>query len=370
MAAVIGAREGAAKRWCFTINNPVDSDKFWEDADAREQLKYLVVQYEVGDNGTPHYQGFLILKRRVRLTTLKREFSERAHWEKTRGTDQQASDYCKKDATHPPGTLRFELGTISSGAEKRLEREALEEAAIEELESLKKKFKKPQEIIAQALMKPGFMAAYNALTADILGPHRRNLKIITMVSPPGCGKSYTIAKLFPKAARCIMGNCGVWWQNPCEKVAVIEEFAGQIQLQRMLHLLDPYPLALEVKGGMRPAMFEVLFITSNSTPEEWYANTGGDAQPQKRHDALMALYDRLGYKPAWSHQALVRTCGTYLQPAFVGAITPQAIEEARKWFYAKVLDALDMPEPVSDDDEEPGGAAAACQVSTDLLPDV
>ena len=35
---------------------------------------------------------------------------------------------------------------------------------------------------------------------------------------------------------------------------VFEEFAGQIPLQKMLKLLDPYPMALEVKGGMRPAM--------------------------------------------------------------------------------------------------------------------
>ena len=28
------------------------------------------------------------------------------------GTDQQAADYCRKDDTHPEGSLRFELGEL------------------------------------------------------------------------------------------------------------------------------------------------------------------------------------------------------------------------------------------------------------------
>ena len=64
----MAAQDGAAKRWCFTINNPTDDDMFWEDAEQQEKFDFLAVQYEVGEQGTPHYQGFVILKRRNRLT--------------------------------------------------------------------------------------------------------------------------------------------------------------------------------------------------------------------------------------------------------------------------------------------------------------
>ena len=88
---------------------------------------------------------------------------------------------------------------------------------------------------------------------------------------------------------------------------VFEEFAGQIQLQKMLKFLDPYPMALEVKGGMRPAMYETVIITSNTRPDGWYKDeeAGG-----KRTDALLALWDRLGFKNG--NNTICRTCGTYL----------------------------------------------------------
>ena len=56
--ATMPVTEGAAKRWCFTINNPTSDDKFWEDSEHEEQMDFIAVQYEVGEMGTPHYQGF------------------------------------------------------------------------------------------------------------------------------------------------------------------------------------------------------------------------------------------------------------------------------------------------------------------------
>ena len=144
---------------------------------------------QVGEQGTPHYQGFLILKRKNRLSWLKNNFNSRAHWEKTRGSDMQAYQYCVKPETHPPGSYRWRIGTLRE-CQKRRSREDLEEKLIEEVDELKKKFRPAAEIDSQVLARPGFMAAYNAITADLLGPYRPKLKIITMVGPPGTGKSF------------------------------------------------------------------------------------------------------------------------------------------------------------------------------------
>ena len=115
---------------------------------------------------------------------------------------------------------------------------------------------------------------------------------------------------------------------------VFEEFAGQIQLQKMLKFLDPYPMALEVKGGMRPAMYETVIITSNTRPDGWYKDeeAGG-----KRTDAL--LHSGTGLASRTGNNTICRTCGTYLEPALYGAITKPWLDHTRNWFMQQLAGA-------------------------------
>ncbi|QSX73072.1 replication-associated protein [Delphin virus 2] len=85
-------------RWCFTLNNPTDQEK---DRVATllsddRRVKYGVVGRESGESGAPHLQGFVIFRSNRRFGALHR-LLPRAHFELTRGTSQQAGDYCKKD---------------------------------------------------------------------------------------------------------------------------------------------------------------------------------------------------------------------------------------------------------------------------------
>lgn len=316
------------KRWCFTINNPTPDDIFWGDAAHPSDvfsdfIEYLILQEERGENGTLHYQGFLILKDKKRLTWLKSHINERAHWEIARGNNQQAHDYCRKDDTYTGG-LRVEMGEMPARASKSSS-ERLERAA-DELDEVKRAYKRPREVDSVVLLQPGFIAAYKELTSDILGPYRPNLRVVTLVGPPGTGKSFAIHDLFPDAGRCSYGNCGCWFSNALAKVMVFEEFCGQIQLQKMLEFLDPYPKSLEVKGGYRPAMYELVIITSNTPPSGWY-ELKDDAFYDKRKAALQALWDRLGYTYGGQYQPQRHT-GTYLE-----AQPGMNLDELRRWFH-------------------------------------
>lgn len=84
------------KRWVFTLNNfqPCDEQHLKDNVGS---FDYLVFGRETGEGGTPHLQGFAIFKSRLRLANAKRLINDRAHLEPSRGTPQQASDYCKKD---------------------------------------------------------------------------------------------------------------------------------------------------------------------------------------------------------------------------------------------------------------------------------
>uniref|UniRef100_UPI004047E79C hypothetical protein n=1 Tax=Shewanella sp. TaxID=50422 RepID=UPI004047E79C len=103
-----------ARDWVFTINNP--SEKDWDKVWAFS-YKYLVFQVEVGESGTPHIQGFVQMQELIRITGLKK-LHKRAHWEKRRGTPDEAADYCKKEESRIDGP--YEDGTISYDAVYRL----------------------------------------------------------------------------------------------------------------------------------------------------------------------------------------------------------------------------------------------------------
>lgn len=104
------SRGRKSKYWCFTINN-------WDEMDVAVLrnimdgglVNYLVFGREVGENGTPHLQGYVEFKSRWDLRRCQGNFVMGAHYEPRRGTPQEASDYCKKDGDWE------ESGTLSTG---------------------------------------------------------------------------------------------------------------------------------------------------------------------------------------------------------------------------------------------------------------
>lgn len=359
-----------AKRWCFTINMQHDDDKQNEydcwglsPADApqgdwykyKDDIQYLHFQEECGENGTHHLQGFLILKKRVSLPYLKK-FHPRAHWEVTRGTDTEADEYTKKKDTKVEGGMELTIGEAPKAPEV-MDNKQTKALAISTLDQIKREgFKRPADIPSAVLMQPGFIQAYHALTAAALGENRGEVKVLTLIGPPGTGKSFAINKYFPVHCRCLKGNNGIWFQNPLEDVCVFEEFDGSgIDIQRMKQLLDPYPNALEVKGATFPACYTKVIITSNIPPNLWYRDLSNDANAgtaaEKRTLNIRAIYDRIGYSAGGYIPA--RTSGTYCEAPY-----GLSIDQTRAWFDQEVRHWAGI-----EDDPIPPPAAAAADLS-------
>jgi hypothetical protein len=95
---IVNARESPKKHWVFTLNNPLPDDQggLW-----LPPYDYAVLGNEVGESGTPHIQGYVIFKNKLRLNQLKTHSpqGQRAHWEPQSqySTPAQAADYCMKD---------------------------------------------------------------------------------------------------------------------------------------------------------------------------------------------------------------------------------------------------------------------------------
>lgn len=83
------------KNICFTFNNygGVEMLETLETTFRPLALRYTF-QEETGESGTPHIQGMVVLKKRMRWNEFNLPNS--IHWEAMRGTEQQARDYCRK----------------------------------------------------------------------------------------------------------------------------------------------------------------------------------------------------------------------------------------------------------------------------------
>lgn len=51
---------------------------------------------------------------------------------------------------------------------------------------------------------------------------------------------------------------------------VVDEFRGQYELGSFLRLIDRYSYRGEVKGGFVNVAADVIVVTSNQSPDEWY----------------------------------------------------------------------------------------------------
>lgn len=89
------ARVVQSKYWCFTWNNYPES---WKEDLTHELITSWSYGEEVGESGTPHIQGYLETSKKVRPFTLR--LPKDIHWEKRKGTRQEAADYCQKDGKY------------------------------------------------------------------------------------------------------------------------------------------------------------------------------------------------------------------------------------------------------------------------------
>lgn len=83
-----------AKHWCFTLNNP--SGLITQDDFEGWGATYLIYQEEMGESGNHHFQGYIIMPKKVRFTHFKPAL-DGAHFEVKRGSPSQARDYCRKE---------------------------------------------------------------------------------------------------------------------------------------------------------------------------------------------------------------------------------------------------------------------------------
>ena len=103
------------RKWCFTINNYIEEDEQnLLDELTPDKVVYAIVGREKGESGTPHLQGYVCFKRRLKMNTATATLGKTARLEPARGTPEQNEQYCSKD-----GDILLKIGEPSLDSGKK-----------------------------------------------------------------------------------------------------------------------------------------------------------------------------------------------------------------------------------------------------------
>lgn len=271
------ATEKMTKRWCFTVNNPGE----WKP-EYKDGMDFLIWQYEIGENGTEHIQGYVRFANRKRMSTAKRELTDRAHMEPAKGTEADNKAYCTKAETRKAGTEPTEKGTFKGEEGKQGKRTDLEEIAQE--------IKSGAAMTTIAEKYPADFIRYHqglqALQETIAPrpPVARDVTVWVWWGPTGVGKTHRARTAFPEIYDVIPGR-DTWGHYRGEKEILFDEFNHELwTIQEMNRFLDKWRCPLSCRYRDKYAAWTLVVICSNSPPESWW--------PQHANSFLMNAFLR------------------------------------------------------------------------------
>lgn len=243
-----------SRNWCFTLNNYGVDDVGTIGAMAH---RYCIIGREVGENGTPHLQGFMCFKNQRKFDQVQKLFKPlKPHIERARGDIDSNIIYCSKE-----GDV-MEFGTRPASA---IEKGVLERA---------------RWVDAWDMAKAG---RFETIDPRISIPYIRNLEHLynrSRAAEPladldilehewhwgvtGAGKSFGVRRDNPVF---YLKPLNKWWDGyDHEDVVLIEEVdpSHAMKFGAMLKTwCDHYPFRAEVKSSTIYIRPRKIIITSN-----------------------------------------------------------------------------------------------------------
>jgi hypothetical protein len=231
-------------------------------------LKYAVYQYEMGESGTKHIQGFVIYKNSKRFANVKQDFPT-ACIKEPNGSNADNRNYCTKKDTRIADPI--EIGEFSEMRSRN--------DIVQFLEMVKAG-------ATNIMLENLFPVLYATFTPDKIEKFRqdfiadefqnkfRDIKVTYIYGDTRLGKTTFVYDKYKNDFRniCRVNDYGVGsfetYHN--QRVLMLDEFDGQFKLTFMNNLLDRYPMELPARFANRQACFTEVYIISNLPLKELY----------------------------------------------------------------------------------------------------
>lgn len=215
-----------SRAWTFTVNNYTEREQTHiDELTSDKRFRYVCYGVEIGEQGTPHLQGYLELSTTMRLKGLKNiNGLARAHLEARKGTREQARTYCMKDGDfHEFGswlaggqgsrTDWHELhAIIASGASFHDIAEQFPEQAIKYASGIQTCLRHAKQATGEARLHHEFKDfkpyKWQQTLINDLQKKPNPRKVIWFVDPEGNkGKTHMARYLCATEKACVLSNC-------------------------------------------------------------------------------------------------------------------------------------------------------------------
>lgn len=289
------------KGYCFTLNNYDDESLAHIRATLSSDCVYGIVGREVGENGTPHLQGYAMFTRSLGFKTIQSRLDPRCHLEVAAGSPESNRRYCSKDGCFD------EYGEIpNSNSSSKPEGKITRDELFSEFTTLlgEGRSSARRGLAEFAKRRPGtFGFSGNVLLRNYLSvqpaEHRPDIIVKWYWGSPGTGKSRSAHEQMPSAF--VKEPKSKWWNGYLlERDVIIDDYGLQcIDINHLLRWFDRYPCYVESKGGMLPLIADSFIITSNFHPSQLFKSTvfrfegGASASVEDAHPQLPALMRRI-----------------------------------------------------------------------------
>ena len=271
-----GKRNSQARDWCFTINNPVQTEQeFMEYLQTVKDLRYVVFQRErAPETGTEHYQGYFEFTQPKWFSGIKKCLSKEnigvdAHIEARRGKRSQAREYCMDEETRISPQY-YEYGEFIEDGERTDLTDIMHdiENGMSFYDLSKKhgnrfiRVMKWAKEYRQSHLENKFKRVF------------RNMKVYYIYGSAGCGKtSYVFQKHgYDDVYRTTNYEFGWIDDYNGEKILFLDEFRSSFKISEILDYLDGQPIRIRGRHYNRVACYDTVYIVSNLSLKEQYTN--------------------------------------------------------------------------------------------------
>lgn len=202
----------------------------------------------------------------------------RAHFEIRRGSEKEASDYCKKDGDFE----EFGIVALQKGSRTDV-------IAFAELVRSGKTDLELMETDFNAFNR--FYKTVDRYRSFIPPKRTEELKVALFVGATGTGKTRRAYELFPDLYTFPIGK-DLWSDGYMgQKNVLVDDFAGQMRLVDLLRFLDRYVIQIPKKGGFNWWCPTYIIITSNFHPRTWYKYDGREEHQAALKRRFHAVFD-------------------------------------------------------------------------------